>query len=247
MNNVALTILVPAYNEAERLALTVGEIVAAAEVELNDYEVIIIDDGSKDGTAEVADRLAGQYSKVTVIHQPTNLGVGAAYSTGLAKARFPWINLVPGDHAFEADGVRNMFRMAGKADMVISYRANPHARHPVRRVLSIICTFMLRLATGCPIRDGHSMYVWPVAQARSIKVPPDYRYHLVSLCALLLDARTYIEIPVMLTPKPDASSGVMRFGVVFSLGFEMLKMLLRHYLTPRQHKARPVKSELPIA
>lgn len=230
MNQAELTIIIPAYNEDRKLSKTVEEAISAARAELSAFEVVIVNDGSTDGTAEVADEMARRYDEVSVIHQPRNMGVGAAYTTGLERASFPLITLIPGDNAFEKSGVVDVFRAAGTADIVISYRANPQARTFARRVLSIICTQLLRLATRCPIRDGHSMYVWPVDEARQIVVPADYRYHLVSLTTLMRNAKTYTEVPVTLTPKPDSSSGVMRFGVVFGLGFAMLRMLISSYL-----------------
>jgi dolichol-phosphate mannosyltransferase len=239
MNETALTIVIPAYNEEEILLTTVEEAISAATAELSSFEIIIVNDGSTDGTQTVADQMAKRYDEVSVIHQPQNLGVGAAYALGLERARFPNITLIPGDHAFAKSGVIEIFRAAGSAEIVISYRANPQARTLMRRVLSKICTSLLRVAIGCPIRDGHSMYVWPVEKARKIKVPADYRYHLVSLTTLMKDADTYTEIPVTLTPKPDASSGVMRFGTVFGLGFAMLRMLIPSYL--RRGKKHPRK------
>jgi len=82
-----LTIVVPALNEARRLAITVEEVIQAAQRHLSAFEVIIVNDGSTDGTGDVADALAARYPWVTVIHHSTNLGVGAAYHAALRLAR----------------------------------------------------------------------------------------------------------------------------------------------------------------
>lgn len=223
----SLTIIVPAYNEADRVSSVVEMLVDLGHQELDSFEIIVVDDGSSDGTGAIADRLAAQHPEVRVIHQPGNTGVGAAYTAALRMARMPMITLVPGDDAFASSGIRDLFRTVGTADMIITYRANPSARSPVRRLLSVICNRLLRLATHSPLRDGHSMYVWPTAWAGEISTPPDYRYHLVSLTTLFQRAETYCEIPVLLNPKPDKSSGVMRFSVIWGLGTTMLGLLLR--------------------
>src|SRR5438067_1322281 len=212
----SLSIIVPAYNEETRLRTTVMGILAAASV-LHAFEVIIVNDGSDDDTANIAAELAANHANVSVINHSTNRGVGAAYCSGLKIARYPFLTLVPGDNAFVSDCLPAFFSTAGRADMVISYRENPAVRTPIRRLLSVACTAMLWLATGVPLRDGHSLYIWSTEKARRIPVPPDYRYHLTALCALLAESSTYAQIPVRLMPKPDASSRVLRPAVVFGL------------------------------
>lgn len=216
-----LSIVIPAYCEEERLALTTLEVISAASETLDDFEVIIVNDGSTDGTREVADNLAAAHDAVSVIHFEKNRGVGAAYKAALECARFENISLVPGDRAFDMSGLMAVFGAVGEADMVISYRANPRARSTVRRLLSRICTVQLRITTRCWLRDGHSLYVWPVKLARSIKTPADYSYHLVTLVNLLQQVSSYVEVPVTLTPKPDEYSRVLSWRVVSTLAWRL--------------------------
>ena len=221
-----LTIVIPAYCEQERLALTTIDVISAASQTLDDFEVIIINDGSTDNTRSVADELKLSYDCISVIHFETNRGVGAAYRAGLDRAKFENISLVPGDQAFEKSGLMEVFRAVGQADMIISYRANPRARSPVRRQLSRLCTMQLRITTRCWLRDGHSLYVWPVKLARSIDIPNDYSYHLVSLVSLLQRVASYAELPVMLTPKPDEYSRVLKLSTVLTLAWRLSLLTL---------------------
>src|SRR3954466_13594570 len=92
-----ISVVVPAYNEMGNLEAAVRDVVHALR-SFDDYEVIIVNDGSKDGTGEVADRLAASLDGVSVIHHPVNRGFSASYQTGLAHARMPYFTFVPGDH-----------------------------------------------------------------------------------------------------------------------------------------------------
>jgi glycosyltransferase involved in cell wall biosynthesis len=237
----SLTIIVPAYNEAARLETTIAAVLKAAAASLDRYEIVIVDDGSTDATFAVATGLAALHPEITVLRHEVNQGVGAAYCTALNVARHPFLTLVPGDNAFEPACLPAFFSALGKAEIIISYRENPSARTLIRRTLSIICTSLLRLATGVPLRDGHSLYIWPVEKARRIRVPADYRYHLTTLCALLPQVSTYAEIPVRLTPKPDMFSRVLRPRVVLGLGVMMLRILARNRLGLRFRPPRAVK------
>jgi glycosyltransferase involved in cell wall biosynthesis len=231
-NSRVLTIIVPAYNEAQRLRTTVDGVIAAASIALDQHEVIIVDDGSSDGTAAIADELAASRPGVSAIHHKVNRGVGAAYWSGLEAARYPFISLVPGDNAFQPACLADFFALVGRADVIVSYRENVSARSTVRLGLSIIFSTLLRFATRLPIRDGHSLYIWPVGLARKIAVPDDYRYHMITLAALLQMVATYAEVAVQLTPNPDHSSRVFRPRVVFGSGLTMLKIILKNRLGP---------------
>lgn len=222
-----LTVLVPAWNEEQRLATTVASVVVAARRHLTDFEVIIIDDGSTDRTGEVARSLSVKYPCVSVVRHATNLGVGAAFHTGLTRARFASLTLVPGDNAFHESGLDAVFSLVGKVEMVVTYRANPRARSPMRRLLSVCCTQAMRVVTGKPIRDAHSLYVFPVALARQVRRNTGYGYHIETLSTLLRGGVPFEEVPVQLNPRPDSSSKVMRFGVLARLIATMTRQFLR--------------------
>lgn len=225
-----LTVIIPAFNEEDKLPITLREAFRAALGTLDEFEILLINDGSRDRTGEVADRLARTYPHVHAYHQPTNLGVGAAYRKGLDLASYPYLTLIPGDNAFHHSGVRAVFEQVGQADLVISYRQNPRARTPLRRLLSRFATMALRLLTGCSVRDAHSMYVWPVEIARQIPVNAGYGYHIETLSTLLQSGLSFIEVPVLLNPKPDFSSGVMRPKVLASMVLTMARLYARRFL-----------------
>lgn len=231
-----LTVIVPAWNEEGRLATTVEEVVLAAERHLRAYEIIIVDDGSIDRTAAVAKSLAARFSFIRVMHHATNRGVGAAYYTGLSLARHPYLTLVPGDNAFHVSGLDAVFALVGTVEMVVSYRANPRARTPFRRLLSRCCTLGMRLVSGRPIRDAHSLFVFPVAEARQVRRNNGYGYHIETLSTLLRGGMPYAEVPVVLNPRPDCSSKVMRLGVLLRLLSTMGRQFFRFVVFRRRVK-----------
>ena len=234
-----LTVVVPAWNEERRLAVTVEEVVAAARRHLTDFEVIVVDDGSTDGTPAVAARLAARFPCVSVVRHEANLGVGAAYYTGLSRAKFPYLTLVPGDNAFHESGLDAVFALVGRVPMVVTYRANPRARTPMRRLLSRCCTRAMRVVTGHRIRDAHSLYVFPVAQARQIPPNTGYGYHIQTLSTLLRGGVPFAEVPVQLNPRPDSSSKVMRLGVLARLIATMGRQFLRFVVLRKKVKFAP--------
>ncbi len=238
--SAGLTVVVPAWNEEQRLTSTVEEIIATANQHLHAYEVIIVNDGSTDQTAEVSEGLATRFPGIHVVHHPVNHGVGAAFHTGLSLARHPYLTLVPGDNAFHPSGLATVFALVGQTEMIVSYRANPQARTPFRRLLSRLCTLSMRLVAGQPIRDAHSLYVFPVGLARQVPRNTGYGYHIETLSTLLRSGVSYREVPVVLNPRPDSSSKVMRFGVLMRLMATMARQLLRFVILRQRVNFTPV-------
>lgn len=239
-----LSIIVAAYNEEDNLEGAVFEIIQVASDTLDKYEIIIVNDGSQDTTGVKADRLAAKYSFISVLNHAFNQGVGSTYLDGLARAKYEYLTLVPGDNAFHISALRNVFQAVGTADLVVSYRNNMAVRKPLRRFLSVACTLSMRLLTGRPIRDAHSLYVYRVDLARQIKVSPGYGYHIESLSKMLLISDSYAEVPARLNPRPDASSGVMKPKVVWLLITTMGRMFLERRVG-RKLKVRR-RASLPI-
>ena len=82
----SLSIVIPAYNEAERLPATLREVVDFLRDERRDAEVIVVDDGSKDHTSDVARSFASEAPAVRLIRLPQNRGKGYAVRTGVVNA-----------------------------------------------------------------------------------------------------------------------------------------------------------------
>lgn len=223
-----LTIVVPAYNEEKKVRKTLLEAASIARETCTDFEIIAIDDGSLDNTRTVIEEVIKEEEKIRLHSFESNRGVGAAFIAGLEMAKFPFITLVPGDNAFSTEAVENVFAAAGQAELVVSYRDNMKVRTPVRRALSTICTALMKLCTGKGIRDAHSMFIFPVDLARTLKIQNGYGYHIECLGRLLILTDTIVEVPAPLNPNPDASSGVMRFRVILVLGYTMLRLMLWH-------------------
>ena len=128
-----LSYFFPAHNEADNLRGLVEEALATLPGLAETYEIVIVDDGSRDDTPRIADELAAAHVQVRAVHHPTNLGYGAAIRSGFAAARYANIGFTDGDRQFKvADLGRLIDRLqAGDLDAVVGYRirrADPLAR-----------------------------------------------------------------------------------------------------------------------
>jgi glycosyltransferase involved in cell wall biosynthesis len=150
--SVEISAVIPAYNEEANLEQSVGRMATALEANARGFEIIVVDDGSHDGTAAVLERLKGAHANLRVIRHPVNRGYGAALRSGFDAARFAWIFLMDADNQFDPAEVEVLLARAADADIVAGYRKQ--RRDPLLRRLNAWAFFtMVRLLFGRLVRD----------------------------------------------------------------------------------------------
>ncbi len=155
-----LSYFFPAHNEAANLEGLVREALDALPALAERFEIVIVDDGSRDATPALADALAAAHPEVRAVHHPTNLGYGAALRTGFASARFATMAFTDGDRQFQvADLGRLVDRLAeapangpGRLDAVVGYRIK-RADPLVRTVYASAYKLANRVWFGLDVRD----------------------------------------------------------------------------------------------
>lgn len=153
----AITFFFAAYNEEESVDAVVGEALATLPRFADRFEVVIVDDGSRDRTPELADALAAADPRVRVIHHRPNRGYGGAVRSGLASARLPYVFYTDGDRQFRLEDLGLLISRIGDADAVIGYRIK--RSDPARRlVVAWVYKHVLRIVFGAGFRDVDCAY-----------------------------------------------------------------------------------------
>lgn len=190
----SVTVCVPAYNEVASLEGTISDVLAAT-ASLSAFEIIVVDDGSTDGTGEVADAVALRSPAVRVLHHATNLGFAAGYRRALAEARMPYFTFVPGDREVSAESVKAILNLVGTADVVVPYHANAHARDWHRRVLTRASTALINVLFNFRLRYYQGPCVYPTALARSLRTTTSGFFFLAEmLVEALRRGHSYVEV-----------------------------------------------------
>jgi glycosyltransferase involved in cell wall biosynthesis len=148
-----LSVFFPAYNDSGTIASMVIRTVKAASELTPDFEIIIVDDGSADGTADIADELARTYPQVRAVHHPINRDYGAALQTGFRSATKELIFYTDGDAQYDPTELVDLWqRMAVGVDLVNGYkisRADPLHRIVIGRIYHYIVSILF----GLKLRD----------------------------------------------------------------------------------------------
>lgn len=135
--DISLSVFFPCYNEEGNVERVTRHAVGVLDALLSDWEIILVDDGSKDRTGEIADRLAAELPRVRVVHHETNGGYGMALRSGFAAATKEYVFYTDGDGQFDLAELPRVLRHAGEADIVSGYRT--HRAEGFRRDLNARC------------------------------------------------------------------------------------------------------------
>jgi glycosyltransferase involved in cell wall biosynthesis len=149
----SISVFFPAYNDAG----TIASMVVLADRSLRrltgDYEIIVVNDGSTDHTAQVLSELEGHYSRLRVVNHPANLGYGSALRTGFASAAKDLIFYTDGDAQYDVRELEKLVPlMTDDVDIVNGYKiSRSDPRH--RIIIGQIYCWIVKLAFGIRIKD----------------------------------------------------------------------------------------------
>lgn len=149
----SLSIVIPAYNEEGALANLIRETHRDAEKTTKNFEIIIVNDGSSDKTAVVADSLAKKYKNVRVIHHKKNQGLALAWRDGIKACEKDIILYIEGDGQQPFKDQYDLLEKIKHADLVLGTRTERFDYKFFRKVLSYGYLFLIRLFFGLKYKD----------------------------------------------------------------------------------------------
>jgi glycosyltransferase involved in cell wall biosynthesis len=135
--DIALSVFYPCYNEEANVEPLVRKSVKVLEEMVADWEIIIVNDGSKDATRQIADRLAGEDPRIRAVHHAVNGGYGMALRSGFAAARKKYVFYTDGDGQFDMNELDKLLVHKDDADIVSGYRRN--RQDPFMRRVNAAC------------------------------------------------------------------------------------------------------------
>jgi len=151
-----LSYFFPAHNEEANLAGLVEEALATLPSLADTFEIIAVNDGSRDRTAAIADELTAAHPDlVRAVHHPTNLGYGAALRSGLAAARYELVAFTDGDRQFQVKDLGRLterLRGGDDPDVVVGFRIK-RADPPIRTIYARLYRLANRIFFGLTITD----------------------------------------------------------------------------------------------
>jgi glycosyltransferase involved in cell wall biosynthesis len=229
-----LSVFLPSHNEEGNVERVVGNFCATLPEVADDYEVIVVNDGSRDQTGAIADRLAAANTHVKVVHHPLNRGYGGAVISGIRAASMPWVLLCDGDGQFDPNDVKLLAARTPEYDVVVGRRA--HRADPfVRRMNGKAWTILVRMMFGLRISDmdcGFKLFRRSFLQ--DMELHASGAMITTELMARLAGRNAKIcEVDVQHLPRVAGEQSGANFKVIFR-AFRELFALYRELRSARQ-------------
>jgi len=208
----SLSIVIPAYCEAANIIGTLENVTAALAPLGVAHEILVVDDGSTDGTGAIVSAEAHRFPGVRLLVNERNMGFGWTYRRGVESASCDHIVMVHGDNAWGADTLRTFFGHLGDADVIIGYTRNMWRTRTWRRtVVSKAFTLLANAITGRRLKYYNGLQIHPSAVLKRLTIQSvGYGFQAEVLVKSLGRTRTYIEVPMDLTERQQGESKAFR-------------------------------------
>ncbi len=204
--------MIPAYCERENILQTLENVTRALEPLDIAHEILVVDDGSTDGTGALVDANRGRFPAVRLLVNERNMGFGWSYRRGVEAAALDHIVMVHGDNAWGWETLREFFSRVGAADVIIGYTRRMHRSRTWRRTaISKAFTLLLNAITGRRLHYYNGLQIHPAAVLKSLRIESSgYGFQAEVLVKSLRLTSTYLEVPMDLIERTHGESKAFR-------------------------------------
>ncbi len=235
----ALSVVVTAMNEIGNLAPTVENIIAAAAPRVPDFEVIVVDDGSTDGTSELADRLAAADARIRVHHNGQNRGLAYSYRKGIELATKPYTSWVAGNNIIPRKGMEDLYDLVGKVDTVFSYVLKD-VRGPARRAISRTLTHVVNQLFGVRMRYYTGPCVYRTDELQRLRCISEGSMIVPEiLLRMVKTGLPYVEIPLQPQARASGTTKTFRLKNLSAVGLSLSRLFWDIQIRGARHSRRP--------
>ena len=201
-----VSIVIPVYNEEQAIGDDLDLIIKTMEATNYDYEIIVVDDGSTDSSADIA----RQRSQVRLIRHPYNRGTGAARTTGVEQAKGDVIVMTDGDGTYPNQDIPRLLGYMDEYDMVVGARRRESGtlrwlRSPVKHLIRLLASYLVGIRIP-DLNSGFRAFKKDLARKYLSILPRTHSWVSTITIAFLSDGHTVKHVPIDYYPRKGRST-----------------------------------------
>jgi len=225
--NYSLSIILPAYNEEDNIQKTIEDSLEFLEHQniFTEYEVIVVDDGSTDETADNLKKFKNNGS-FKIVTNPRNFGYGGALVSGIKQARFPWLLLMDSDGQFKISSIQDIAGYFSEYDIIAGYRYR-RADSSYREFLGKTYTYLVNLIFGLKLTDVNCGF--KLFKKEALHLNGAYYHAGVFFTDMFIKAKQnghrIKEVPIEHYPRAHGKQTGANFNVIFKAVMDLVKLV----------------------
>ncbi len=231
----SLSLVLPAHNESENIEIVVERALEVLPLYTPDFEIIVVNDGSRDNTGAIIDRLAAEDSRVRALHHPRNRGYGAALTTGFEASVSDFVMFMDSDRQFDIADLGLLTPFIGKFDIVAGFRKERQDEFH-RKLFAETFNLVVRMLFGVHMRDIDAAFkVFRGDMLRSLQLTaPGALINTEMQAKLRRQGASLVQIGVNHYPRVAGSATGGSFRVIARAMRETIKLWwqMRSYQPP---------------
>ncbi len=251
-----------AYNEEALIGSFLERALAALEEAVDDYELILVDDGSTDRTNEIAQAHARRNPRLRVITNERNMNIGPSFKRALAAARKEFLFWQTVDWAYDITHLRIFLELLKHYDVVVGirpvpirlltfipvirsiYRVRARSDNFRKAIVSLGNYYLLRILYGMDFQDFQNIHFYPTAVAQSFTLQGNSSFLAPELLARAMGhGCRFLEVPIFFIPRKGGEAkgtklrSIVRVAEPFILEEEVLRLVIPFFKSFRSRQS----------
>lgn len=227
-----ITVVMPCLNEEANIADAAISTLRALDRKGIVGELIIVNDGSSDGTQAVAERIAASDSRVRIIRHTERQGIGASFFDGALASTMDYVTMFPGDNENDPDDALTYFSMTQHVDIIVPFIYNIEIRSRLRRVVSSGYRFIINMSFGTNLNYTNGTVIYNSAILREVELEAKgFFYQAELLIKLIRRGYLYAETPHFLGDRQSGKTKALTLKSLREVMMAYLRLVKEVHIT----------------
>lgn len=224
-NCKSISVVMPALNEEKSVSDAIRAVLNAFTKFELDGEIIVVDDGSRDRTAECVEKACYSDSRVKLLRHPVNMGIGRSFMDGVKAAKKEAVVMIPGDNENDPCEIFKFLYLIKDVDIIVPFIHNSEVRDRFRRIISSLYRLIINISYGINLNytNGTVVYRRRIIDDVSIS-SPGFFYQAELLIKLVRKNYLYAEVPNFLSKRSFGKSKAVTFKSLLNVAKSYLRL-----------------------
>jgi glycosyltransferase involved in cell wall biosynthesis len=225
-NDFVLSVCVPAFNEEANINKSVQDLIHCLSKSLEKFEIIIVDDGSRDSTSKIANDLAKKHNEIKIIVHMKNSGIGSCYRDALSIAQGDYFTWFPADCEDPVEALSSCLPYLDKDTILTTYHPDVGSRSQFRRSLSRVYTLILNGYFKLGLKYYNGLNIVPTQVVRGLNLLSDGFFCNAEIVIRgAQNGKRILEIATPLGRRSSGRSKALSCGSLLRAARDLMKIL----------------------